>query len=236
MSNSICRSSVHSATGEGSGCNTQGRVCSRIHSIYAVAPASCPSEYSAARCLIEHSSATGRTSTTEPYSQTRTLFGDLDRFVFIRDRKIEITANRFLRFGKRAVGDGALFAGNNFAFHFQWITTDAFSLCLQLVEPGHPVRHHFLNLCRREPFVPDVATEKQQVIRFRCRCALIMVSFLSVYALTITPSRGGRRTKLVCPNGSVPGALSKFRVPLEYRTLREKRTDFNGDPVFQHWS
>src|SRR5882724_11011546 len=39
-----------------------------VAAAYAVAPASCPAENSSARCLIEQTSATGRTSTTAPYS------------------------------------------------------------------------------------------------------------------------------------------------------------------------
>jgi hypothetical protein len=54
------------------------------------------------------------------------LFGDLNRFLLIRDRKIEITADCFLRFGKRPVSDHALFSGNNFAFVFQRIAADTF--------------------------------------------------------------------------------------------------------------
>src|SRR6476469_3070448 len=42
-----------------------------------------------------------------------------------------------------------------------------------------------------------------------------------------------RDRKLFCLNGSLPGALNKVRVPLEYRTLRENRADFNTDAVTQ---
>src|SRR5947199_10442936 len=42
-----------------------------------------------------------------------------------------------------------------------------------------------------------------------------------------------RDPQLFSLNGSLPGALNKVRVPLEYRTLRENRADFNADPVTQ---
>ena len=42
-----------------------------------------------------------------------------------------------------------------------------------------------------------------------------------------------RDPQLFCLNGSLPGALNKVRVPLEYRTLRENRADFNADAVSQ---
>ena len=124
----------------------------------------------AARCLTEQTSATGRTSTTEPYSRPGHCLAISIASFSSATVQIKITANRFLRFGERTVGDrAALFAGNNFAFLFQWMTADAFSLCLQPLEPGHPVGHDFLNLCRRKPAVPDVTAKKQQIISFCCR-------------------------------------------------------------------
>src|SRR5256885_12306749 len=35
---------------------------------------------------------------------------------------------------------------------------------------GDSRRHDFLKLCRRESPVPDISSEKQEVIGFRCRC------------------------------------------------------------------
>src|SRR6202040_3187707 len=93
--------------------------------------------------------------------KTRALFRDLDRFVLVGDREIEITADRFLRFRKRTVSDSALFSRNNFAFVFQRMTAYALSLFFQPLEPSHPVRHHFLKLSRRESSVPDIAAKKQ---------------------------------------------------------------------------
>src|SRR5258705_5749574 len=102
--------------------------------------------------------------------KTGALFGDLNCFLLIRDSKKEIPGDRFLRFRKRPVSDRALFSGNNFAFVFQRMTASAFSFCLQPFEPGHPVRHYFLMLCRRKSPVPHIAAEKQQIIGFIC-CA-----------------------------------------------------------------
>jgi len=71
--------------------------------------------------------------------QTGTLLGDLDRFVLVRDGDIEIATDRFLRFSEWAVGNHALFSGNNFSFLFQRMTAGAFSFCLQPFKSSHPV-------------------------------------------------------------------------------------------------
>src|SRR5438552_12241032 len=54
--------------------------------------------------------------------KTGALLGDLNRLILVRDRKIELTANRFLRFRKWTVGDCALSSRYDFPFVFQRMT------------------------------------------------------------------------------------------------------------------
>src|SRR5216110_1513748 len=60
--------------------------------------------------------------------KTRTLFGDFDRLVLIRDLEIEVPADCFLRFREWTVGNRApLFARNDFAFFFQRVGAETLS-------------------------------------------------------------------------------------------------------------
>src|SRR5205809_6715935 len=69
--------------------------------------------------------------------KARTLFGDVDRLVLIRDLKIAVTADCFFRFREGTVGNSApLFARTDFPFLFQRVAAATPSLFLPSFEPG----------------------------------------------------------------------------------------------------
>ena len=171
MGNSICRSSVKSATGEGLRPQHARRVLLPNPSYLRGGAGKLP-EGIFLRALPDRTFLGDRADLDDrAVLKTRTLFGDLDRFVFVRDRKIKIAANRFLRFRETD--------------RRRWCAPVCPKQpCLLLPMDGHrcifplpsTVRTRpssptpLFELCRRKPSVPDVAAKKQQVIRFCCRC------------------------------------------------------------------
>lgn len=117
-----------------------------------------------------------------PVRDGGTLFGDLDRFVHVRDVQEEKAANGLLGFGERAIRNGAaLFVGDGDAGMFQRSASFCDALAGQAFEPIHELADHVLQFLGREILVPIVAAEEDDVAGCRSCCThkdiLVVVDF-----------------------------------------------------------
>src|SRR5205814_298649 len=117
--------------------------------------------------------------------QTRTVFGDGHRLVETVHLKQEVTANRFLGFRKRAIGNHPpILSGNDLTLVFQRVSSAGLALPGQPVEPAFPLACDLLHFFRREAFVP-VSAAKYQHVSFLCLCAHYFLSFCWLSVLLV---------------------------------------------------
>src|SRR5262245_29340713 len=98
--------------------------------------------------------------------EDRTVFGHRRCLIQSLSANQKISADQFLAFSKRTVGDHFVRGSQNFPAAFKGISCDVFAVIAQFLNPSHPFLHLRLHsLSRRRCFS---ATEQKHEIAHRC--------------------------------------------------------------------